>query len=64
MGYLGINHVSPGVHTLELRDVLAARRRLGLSFKSTGVEMSVRYSVAFTEALRNDSATRVGWIPF
>ena len=46
--------------TFEFRDVLAARRRLDLSFKSTGVEISVRYSTAFADALRKDSAMIVG----
>jgi hypothetical protein len=50
--------------TLELRDVLAARKRLDLSFKSTGIEISARYSTAFAEAFVNDSAMVVGWMPF
>jgi hypothetical protein len=50
--------------TLEFKEVLAARNRLPRSLKSTGVEISSRYSTAFAEALRNDSATMVGWIPF
>lgn len=50
--------------TFELSDVVAARRRLSLSFRSTGVEISVRYSTALDEAFINDSATIVGWMPF
>lgn len=46
--------------TLEFNDVLAARSRLGLSFKSTGIDTSVKYSTALTDALRKDSATIVG----
>jgi hypothetical protein len=49
---------------LELREVLAALRRLSLSFRSIGVEISVRYSTALAEALRKDSAIIVGWIPY
>lgn len=44
--------------------MLAARSRLGLSLRSTGVEISVRYSTAFTEALRKASAMMVGCMPF
>ena len=44
--------------------MLAARSRLALSFKSTGIDISVKYSTALTDALRKDSATIVGWIPF
>lgn len=50
--------------TLELRDVLAARSKLGLSFKSTGVEISVKNSTDFADALRNASAMMVGCMPF
>jgi len=46
--------------TLEFKEVLAARKRLALSFRSTGVEISVRYSTAFADALKKDSATMVG----
>lgn len=53
-----------GNSTLELRDVLAARRRLALSLRSNGIDKSVRYSTAFVDALRNDSAMVVGWMPF
>ena len=45
--------------TLEFELVLvvdAARRRLALSFKLMRVEISPRYSTAFAEALRKDSA--------
>lgn len=51
-------------YTLEFREVLAARKRLDLSLRSTGVDISVKYSTALAEARRNDSATIVGWIPF
>ena len=44
--------------------MLAARKRLALSLRSTGVDISVRYSTALEDALRNDSATIVGWMPF
>jgi hypothetical protein len=50
--------------TFELSEVLAARRRFALSFRSTGIDISVRYSTALTDALRNASAMVVGWIPF
>ena len=50
--------------TFELRDVVAARRREVLSERSIGVDISVRYSTAFAEALRKDSATIVGCMPF
>lgn len=50
--------------TLEFKEVLAARSRLGLSLRSTGVDISVRYSTAFTEALRKASAMMVGCMPF
>ena len=49
--------------TLEFKEVLAARNKLPLSFKSTGVDISVRYSTAFAEARMNDSAMIVGCIP-
>jgi hypothetical protein len=48
---------------LEFSDVLAARRRDCLSLRLTGVEISVRYSTAFSDARINDSAIIVGWIP-
>jgi len=47
----------------EFRLVVAARSSEALSFRSTGVEISVRYSTAFCEALMKDSAMIVGWIP-
>src|ERR1700733_13305949 len=50
--------------TLEFKEVLAARSKLCLSFKSTGVEISVRYSTAFTDAFRKASAMMVGCMPF
>lgn len=50
--------------TFELREVLAARSRLCLSFKSTGVDISVRYSTALVDALRKASAMIVGCMPF
>lgn len=49
--------------TLELRLVLAALRRLSRSFRSTGVEISSRYSTTFFAARPNDSAIMVGWMP-
>ena len=49
--------------TFELSEVVAARRRAALSSKLIGTEISVRYSTAFAEAFKNDSATMVGWIP-
>ena len=47
----------------EFRLVVAALSSEALSFRSTGVEISVRYSTAFWEALVKDSAMIVGWIP-
>ena len=49
--------------TFELSEVVAARSRAALSSKLIGTEISVRYSTAFAEAFKNDSATMVGWIP-
>lgn len=49
--------------TFELSEVVAARRRAALSSKLIGTEISVRYSTAFAEAFKNDSAITVGWIP-
>lgn len=49
---------------MEFREVLAARKRAALSFKSTGVEISVKYSTAFAEAFRKASEMVVGWMPF
>ena len=51
------------VRTFELSEVVAARSRAALSSKLTGTEISVRYSTAFAEAFKNDSAITVGWIP-
>lgn len=48
------------VFTLELKLVLAALNKLSLSFKSTGVEISSKYSTTFLAALANDSAIKVG----
>lgn len=48
------------LNTLEFKEVLAARKRLALSLRSTGVDISVRYSTALMDALRNDSAAIVG----
>lgn len=42
----------------------AARSKLALSFRSTGVDMSLRYSTAFVDAFKKDSAMMVGCIPF
>ena len=50
-------------HTFELSAVVAARSRAALSSKLIGTEISVRYSTAFAEAFKNDSAIMVGWIP-
>lgn len=49
--------------TFELRLVLAARRRLSRSLRSTGVDISVRYSTTLVAARLNDSAMTVGWMP-
>jgi hypothetical protein len=49
--------------TFELSEVVAARSKAALSSKSIGTDISVRYSTAFAEALKNDSAITVGWIP-
>ena len=48
------------VLSFEFNDVLAARRRVALSERSMGVDISVRNSTAFTDALRKDSAMMVG----
>lgn len=48
---------------MEFKEVLAARNKLALSLRSTGVEISVRYSTALAEARMNDSAMIVGCIP-
>ena len=50
--------------TLEFKDVVAARRRADLSFRSMGVESSSRYSTALADAFKKDSAMMVGCIPF
>lgn len=44
--------------------MLAARSRLARSLRSIGVDISVRYSTALTDALKNDSAMMVGCMPF
>lgn len=49
--------------TLELKLVLAALKRLSRSLRSTGVEISSKYSTTFFAARPNDSAMMVGWIP-
>ena len=49
--------------TFELSEVVAARTRAALSSKLTGTEISVRYSTAFAEAFKNDSAIMVGCMP-
>ena len=49
--------------TFELSEVVAARNRAALSSKLTGTEISVRYSTAFADAFKNDSAMMVGWMP-
>lgn len=48
----------------EFKDVVAARNRLVRSFNSTGVDISVRYSTAFSDAFVKASAMTVGCIPF
>jgi len=50
--------------TFEFRDVLAALMSVERSFRSIGVDISVRNSTAFSDALKKDSAMIVGWIPF
>ena len=50
--------------TFELNEVVAARSRLALSSRFTGVEISVKYSTAFAAAFVKDSAMIVGCIPF
>src|SRR6267154_3894090 len=52
------------IGTFEFKEVLAARSRLVLSLRSIGVDISVRYSTALTDAFKNDSAMMVGCIPF
>jgi hypothetical protein len=49
--------------TLEFKLVLAARSKLSLSLRSTGIDNSVKYSTAFAAAFWNDCAMVVGWIP-
>ena len=49
--------------TFELSEVVAARSKAALSSRLIGTEISVRYSTAFAEAFKNDSAITVGWIP-
>lgn len=44
--------------------MVAARSKLALSFRSMGVEISVKYSTAFVAAFVNDSAMMVGCMPF
>lgn len=50
--------------TFELSDVVAALNNAELSLRSTGIDISVRYSTAFAAAFRKDSAITVGWMPF
>ena len=50
--------------TLEFKEVVAARRSADLSDRSMGIEISVRYSTAFADAFKKDSAMIVGWMPF
>jgi hypothetical protein len=47
----------------EFKLVVAARRRDALSLRSTGVDISVRYSTALVAALRKDVAIKEGWMP-
>lgn len=55
--------MKPTEPTFELKLVLAARNRLSLSLKSTGVLNSSKYSTTFFAAREKDSAMIVGWIP-
>lgn len=61
----GVNKYKPPKKalTFELSEVVAARNRAALSSKLTGTEISVRYSTAFADAFKNDSAMMVGWMP-
>ena len=52
-----------GEVAFELSEVVAARSRAALSSKLTGTDISVRYSTAFAEALKNASAIIVGCMP-
>ena len=47
----------------EFRLVVAALNRLALSLRSTGVDISVKYSTAFADALINEVAIRDGCMP-
>lgn len=49
--------------TLEFKLVLAARNKLSLSLRSTGIDNSVKYSTAFAAAFWKDWAIVVGWMP-
>lgn len=43
--------------------MVAALSKLSRSVKSTGVDISSKYSTTFFAALPNDSAITVGWMP-
>ena len=47
----------------EFKLVVAALKRLALSLRSIGVDISVKYSTAFADALRNEVAIRDGCMP-
>jgi hypothetical protein len=49
--------------TFEFKLVVAALRKLFSSFRSTGIDISVRYSTDFFAALRNADAINEGCIP-
>ena len=51
------------IKTLELSEVVALLRRDSRSSRVTGVDISVRTSVALTAAFWNESEIVVGWIP-
>ena len=48
---------------LDESDVVAARKRLSRSLRSTGRAISVRNSTTLAAARVNDSAMMVGWMP-
>mmetsp|Transcript_79180 Transcript_79180/g.221984 ORF Transcript_79180/g.221984 Transcript_79180/m.221984 type:complete len:266 (-) Transcript_79180:29-826(-) len=49
--------------TLELRDVMALWRSCSRFPRSTGMDMFVRTSSAFSAAIKNDSVIICGWMP-
>lgn len=52
-----------GVSTLEHKEVVALFKSDSRSFKSTLIDIEVRYSTDFNEAIWKASAINVGWIP-